>query len=44
VIFNLPVLILIAIPLYLAFLGGRALFRRYGKSKPEAEMKEDEKK
>lgn len=29
----LPSLILMAIPLYLAFLGGRALFRRFGKSK-----------
>lgn len=41
VLFNLPTLILIAIPLYLVFLGGRALFRRFRKSKPEAEVKEE---
>ncbi|PWB72911.1 MAG: hypothetical protein C3F07_10865 [Anaerolineales bacterium] len=29
----LPALIMIAIPLYLVFLGGRVLFRRFGKSK-----------
>jgi hypothetical protein len=33
VIFTLPALILIAIPLYLVYLGGRALFRRYNRSK-----------
>jgi len=41
VIYNLPSLILIAIPLYLVFIGGRALFRRFRKSKPKAEVKED---
>ena len=33
VIFTLTALILIAIPLYLVYLGGRALFRRYNRSK-----------
>ena len=32
VIFILPALILIAIPLYGAFIGGRAIFRRFNKS------------
>jgi Domain of unknown function (DUF4349) len=44
VLYNLPSLILIAIPLYLIFIGGRALFRRFRKAKPEAEVKEEEKK
>jgi hypothetical protein len=39
----LPALILIAIPAYGLFIGGRALFRRFRKSKPKAEMKEEEK-
>lgn len=43
VIFNLPSLILIAIPLYALFIGGRALFRRFRKAKPEAEVKEEKK-
>jgi hypothetical protein len=42
VIFNLPSLILIAIPLYGIFIGGRALFRRFRKTKPVADVKEDE--
>jgi hypothetical protein len=33
VIFTLPALILIAIPLFLVYLGGRALFRRFNRSK-----------
>jgi flagellar basal body-associated protein FliL len=44
VLYTLPALILIAIPLYLFFLGGRALFRRFGRSKAKAEVKEEEKK
>ena len=44
VLFNLPTLILIAIPLYLAFLGGRGLLRRFRKAKPAAEVKEEQKK
>jgi hypothetical protein len=40
----LPALILIAIPLYGAFIGGRALFRRFNKSKDVVEVKEEEKK
>ncbi|HJS17906.1 MAG TPA: DUF4349 domain-containing protein [Anaerolineales bacterium] len=43
VIFILPALILIAIPLLLIFLGGRALYRRYNRSKV-VEEKEIEKK
>ncbi len=44
VIFVLPSLILIAIPLFLVFLGGRALFRRFRKSNPVVEEKVEEKK
>jgi hypothetical protein len=45
VLYNLPALILIAIPFYLAFLGGRGLYRRFGKAKvAKAEVKEEEKK
>ena len=44
VLFLLPALILIAIPSYGAFLGGRALFRRFGRSKAKADVKEEEKK
>jgi hypothetical protein len=40
----LPALILIAIPLYGAFIGGRALFRRFNRSKAGVEAKEEEKK
>lgn len=40
----LPALILIAIPAYGAFIGVRALVRRFGRSKAGAEMKEEEKK
>jgi len=36
----LPALILIAIPTYLVFIGGRALFRRFRKSKPAVEAEE----
>lgn len=43
-LFTLPALILIAIPLYLVFLGGRAVYRRFGKTKAKAEVKEEEKK
>ncbi|HSG43066.1 MAG TPA: DUF4349 domain-containing protein [Anaerolineales bacterium] len=44
VLFNLPSLILIAIPLYGAFIGVRALYRRFRKSKPEADFEATEKK
>lgn len=44
VLYNLPALILVAIPLYLAFLGGRGLYRRFNKSKAVAEVKQEEKK
>jgi len=44
VIFVLPSLILIAIPVLLVFLGGRALFRRFRKSNPVVEEKVEEKK
>lgn len=44
VIFTLPSLILIAIPLYLVFLGGRAIFRRFAKSETKAEEHVEEKK
>jgi hypothetical protein len=44
VLFMLPSLILIAIPAYLVFLGGRALFRRFGRSKANGEAKVEEKK
>jgi hypothetical protein len=37
-------LILIVIPMVLVFLGGRALFRRFGRSKAKMEVKEEEKK
>jgi hypothetical protein len=40
VLYNLPALILIGIPLYLAFLGGRALVRRF--RKPDEKMEEPE--
>lgn len=40
----LPALILIAIPAYAAFLGGRALFRRFRKSKAVVPVNEEEKK
>jgi hypothetical protein len=36
----LPSLILIAIPTYAVFIGGRALFRRFGKAKPAVEVEE----
>ena len=41
VLYNLPSLILIGIPLYLVFLGGRAIFRRVKKSKVVVEDKEE---
>jgi hypothetical protein len=44
VIFTLPSLILLAIPLYLVFLGGRALYRRFAKSKAKTEEPVQEKK
>ncbi len=40
----LPSLILVAIPVYGVFLGGRALYRRFKKSKPVAAANEEEKK
>ena len=40
----LPGLILVAIPVYGVFLGGRALFRRFAKAQPKAEVKKEEKK
>lgn len=43
VIFTLPSLIMLAIPLYLVFLGGRAVFRRVRKSKAAAESTEEKK-
>lgn len=39
----IPSLILMAIPLYVIFLGGRALFRRFGKAKASAEKTEEKK-
>jgi len=44
VLYNLPALILIGIPLYLVFLGGRALFRRLRKSNEKVEPTEEVKK
>jgi hypothetical protein len=45
VIYNLPVLILIAIPFYLFFIGARALFRKMrGKKVKKEEAQEEEKK
>jgi flagellar basal body-associated protein FliL len=43
VIFTLPSLILIAIPLFLVYLAGRAIFRRFNKSKVVVEEKEEKK-
>ena len=40
----LPALILIGIPLYLVYLAGRAVYRRFNKSKVETEVVEEEKK
>jgi hypothetical protein len=42
VLYNLPALILIAIPLFLVFLVGRAIFRRVRKSKVVVEEKKEE--
>jgi len=44
VIFILPALVLLAIPLVLVFLGGRTLFRRFRKSNPAVEEKVEENK
>ena len=44
VIFTLPALIMIAIPLFLVYLGGRAIYRRFRKSTANTEVKEEEKK
>jgi len=44
VLYNLPALILIGIPLYIAFIVGRAIFRRFKKSKVVVEEKEEVKK
>lgn len=43
-LYTLPALIMIAIPLYLLFLGGRKLYRKFGKSKAAVEVKTEEKK
>jgi hypothetical protein len=43
VLLTLPALILIAIPAFLVFLGGRALFRRFKKSKVVEEVTEEKK-
>lgn len=43
VISVIPTLILIAIPLYLVFLGGRAIFRRFRKTDAVVEVKEETK-
>jgi len=40
----LPGLILVAIPVYGVFIGGRALFRRFAKAQPKPEVKKEEKK
>ena len=44
VLYTLPALILIGIPLYLAFLGGRALFRRFRRPIEKVEESEEVKK
>jgi hypothetical protein len=44
VIFTLPALVLLAIPLFLVYLAGRAVFRRFNRSKTVVEEKEVEKK
>jgi hypothetical protein len=44
VLFLLPALILIAIPVYGAFLGGRAVYRRFAKPRAKADVKVEEKK
>ncbi len=44
VIYTLPALILIAIPLYLVYRGGRAVYRRFARPKAIMEVKEEEKK
>jgi hypothetical protein len=44
VLYNLPALILSGIPLYLVFLGGRALFRRVRKPTERVERSEEVKK
>ncbi len=44
VLYTLPALVLVAIPLFLLFLGGRKLYRRFGKSKAAVEVKTEEKK
>ncbi len=44
IIFILPSLVMIAIPLFLAYLGGRALFRRFKKAAPKVEEPTEEKK
>jgi uncharacterized protein DUF4349 len=41
VLYDLPALVLIAIPLFLVFLAGRAIFRRFKKSKVVVEEKEE---
>jgi hypothetical protein len=44
ILYILPALILIAIPIYIAFIGGRALFRKFRKPNAVVEVKEEEKK
>lgn len=41
VLYNLPSLILIGIPVYIAFIGGRAVYRRFKKSKVVVEEQEE---
>jgi len=41
VLYNLPALILIGIPLFVVYLGGRAVYRRFNKSKTKVEEKEE---
>jgi len=44
ILYTLPALILIGIPLYLIFIGGRSLFRRFRKPKADKEVKKEEEK
>lgn len=44
VLYTLPALVLVAIPLYLLFLGGRKLYRKFAKAKAAVEVKEEVKK
>ncbi|MFN8428316.1 MAG: DUF4349 domain-containing protein [Anaerolineales bacterium] len=44
VLYTIPALIMVAIPLYLLFLGGRKLYRKFGKPQAAVEVKAEEKK